>query len=110
MSGSDLIAEARRLASWAPDKPESVHDVVCAGFNALAEQLAARTRDFLAAVERNEEKDRRIADLVEQFGSLQEAAQKVDSCVEGADDGPCAWCLAELHDALTSNPARGHRE
>lgn len=41
MSGSDLIAEAKRLASFAPEKPESVHDVVCAGFNELLEQLEA---------------------------------------------------------------------
>ncbi|HZL94468.1 MAG TPA: hypothetical protein VFB99_12510 [Vicinamibacterales bacterium] len=41
MSKPDLIAEAKRLAGFAPEKPESVHDVVCAGFNALYEQLEA---------------------------------------------------------------------
>jgi len=41
------LDQARRFASWAPDSPESVHDIVCVGFN----ELDARMTALYAAIE-----------------------------------------------------------
>jgi hypothetical protein len=37
----DLLAEGKRIAGWAPEKPESVHEVLCCAFNQLDAQYAA---------------------------------------------------------------------
>jgi hypothetical protein len=50
-----------------------------------------------------------LGELKEQFHALEEAAQMVDQCDEGAGDGPCGHCLERLARVLNSNPASGPR-
>lgn len=127
MSGSNqhstLLDEARRLAGWAPEKPESVHDIVCVGFNQLdamhsalqaAVELIQNERDGL--FEQYEKKVEHLRQCQEKYDGLEEQYQALESAARGISDylatvgaeetDEIHQLAARLWTVLNSNPAK----